>query len=134
MSSWGHNGYNEVWLNSSNNWVYRHLHKATERMIELSDMFPRAEGLLQRALNQAAREVLLLQHSDWAFIMKTGAASDYAVKRITEHVDRFSNLYSAAKSGNIDEKRLSEIEDKDRIFSGIDYRVYSGNESSLSKG
>ena len=134
MSSWGHNGYNEVWVNSSNDWVYRHLHKAAERMIELSDMFPQAEGLLQRALNQAAREILLSQHSDWAFIMKTGAASDYAVKRITGHIDRFSNLYSEAKSGNIDEKKLSELEDKDRIFSGMDYRVYSGNESSLSKG
>ncbi|TAL26930.1 MAG: DUF1957 domain-containing protein [Nitrospirae bacterium] len=134
MSSWGQRGYSEVWLNSSNNWVYRHLHKAVERMTELSDMFPHAEGLLRRALNQAVREVLLLQHSDWAFIMKTGAASEYAVKRITEHTDRFNNLYTAVKSGNIDGKWLSEIEDTDRIFSEIDYRVYSASESSLSKG
>lgn len=134
MSSWGQRGYNEVWVNRSNNWVYRHLHTAAERMIELSDMFPDAEGLLQRALNQAAREILLSQHSDWTFIMKTGTASEYAVKRITEHVGRFNNLYSAAKSGSIDEKKLSEIEDKDRVFSGMDYSVYSGSESSLSKG
>ena len=134
MSSWGYKGYNEVWLNSSNNWVYRHLHKAVERMIELSNIFPCAEGLLKRALNQAAREVLLSQHSDWAFIIKTGAASEYAVKRITEHIERFNSLYIVAKSGNINEKWLSEIEERDRVFSEIDYRIYSDHESSLSKG
>ncbi len=134
MSSWGYRGYNEVWLNSSNSWVYRHLHKAAERMTELAKIFPRAEGLLRRALNQAAREVLLSQHSDWAFIIKTGAASEYAVRRINEHIERFNKLYTAAKSGIINEAWLSEIEERDRVFSEIDYRVYSDHESSLSKG
>jgi len=134
MSSWGHRGYNEVWLNSSNNWVYRHLHKAVERMGELSNMFPHAEGLLQRALNQAAREVLLSQHSDWPFIIKTATASEYAVKRITEHIERFNALYLAARSENINAQWLSEIEEMDRIFPELNYHVYSDHESNLSKG
>lgn len=134
MSSWGYRGYNEVWLNSPNNWIYRHLHKTVERMVELSNIFPYARGLLKRALNQAAREVLLSQHSDWAFMIKTGVASEYAVKRITEHIERFNNLYIATKTGNIDKEWLSEIETKDRLFSEMDYRVYSDHESSLSKG
>ena len=44
MSSWGHRGYSEVWLDDSNDWIYRHLHKAADRMIELAALYPHAEG------------------------------------------------------------------------------------------
>jgi len=66
----GGEGYHEVWLNDRNDHVYRHLLKATERMGDLAEKFPRTEGILRRALNQAAREILLAQHSDWTFMMK----------------------------------------------------------------
>jgi 1,4-alpha-glucan branching enzyme len=125
MSSWGEKGYNEVWLNRSNDYVYRHLLKAAERMIDLADRFADAVGLLRRALNQAAREVLLSQHSDWTFIIKNNTATEYAKKRLQEHIGRFTFLYEAIASGNIPEERLAEIEDKDRIFRDIDYRVFS---------
>jgi 1,4-alpha-glucan branching enzyme len=36
MSSWGYQGYSEVWLNGSNDWIYRHLHKMVERMVEVT--------------------------------------------------------------------------------------------------
>jgi 1,4-alpha-glucan branching enzyme len=125
MSSWGDKGYSEVWLNSYNDYVYRHLLKATERMIYLAERFSNANGILHRALNQAAREVLLSQHSDWAFMMKTGTAAEYAKKRFEEHIGRFNRLYQSIISENISEKWLTEIEDKDRIFQDINYRVYS---------
>ncbi len=125
MSSWGERGYNEVWLNGSNDYVYRHLLKAAERMLYLADRFPDAEGILLRTLNQAAREILLSQHSDWTFIMKNNTAAEYARKRIEAHVGRFSFLHHAIISGNIPGKRLTEMEDKDRIFEDIDYRVFS---------
>ena len=124
MSSWGHNGYNEVWLNSSNDYVYRHLLKAAERMTYLAEKFSSANGIMRRAINQAAREVLLSQHSDWAFIMRAGTATAYAKKRFEDHIGRFNHLYQSIISGNIQEKWLNEIEDKDRIFQDIDYRVY----------
>ncbi len=44
MSSWGEKGYNEVWLNETNDYVYRHLLKAAERMLYLADRFPDARG------------------------------------------------------------------------------------------
>jgi 1,4-alpha-glucan branching enzyme len=126
MSSWGDKGYSEVWLNSSNDYLYRHLLKATERMIYLADKYQDAKGIFERALNQATREILLAQHSDWTFIMQNGSAVEYAKKRIEEHIGRFSFLYKAIVSGEVPERRLEEIEDKDRIFQDIDYRVYSG--------
>ena len=64
-SSWGHKGYSEVWLSEENDWIYRHLHKAADDMCELATKFPQANELQRRALNQAARELLLAQSSDW---------------------------------------------------------------------
>lgn len=125
MSSWGYKGYAEVWLDESNDWIYPHLHKAADRMIKLAQMFPDAEGLLRRALNQAARELLLAQSSDWAFIMKTGSHVEYAVRRTKEHLARFTRLYEDIKANRIDEGWLADIEYKDNIFPAIDYRIYA---------
>ena len=36
MSSWGYKGYSEVWLEGSNDWIYRHLHEGADRMVELA--------------------------------------------------------------------------------------------------
>ncbi len=124
MSSWGYKGYHEVWLEGSNDWIYRHLHKAADRMVEMAGWFPQAEGLARRALNQAARELLLAQSSDWAFIMKTGTMVEYAHKRTVDHVGRFTKLYEQIKNNQIDEPWLADIEYKDNIFPEIDYRVY----------
>lgn len=124
LSSWGYKGYSEVWLEGSNDWIYRHLHKAAERMVDLANTYPEAQGVLRRALNQAAREVLLSQSSDWAFIMKTGTVVPYAVRRTYDHIERFTNLYHQIKSSQISEPYLADIEYKDNIFPMIDYRVY----------
>lgn len=130
MSSWGYKGYNEVWLEGSNDWIYRHLHKIADRMVELAQSFPHAEGTLKRALNQAAREVLLLQSSDWAFIMKTGTMVEYAIKRTKTHINRFNNLYDQIKYNRIDDGYLVNIEEKDNIFPDINYQIYNPNYAS----
>ncbi len=124
MSSWGWKGYSEVWLQGTNDWVYKHLHKASERMTELVGLFPATNGILQRALKQALRELLLAQSSDWAFIMATGTHVDYAVKRTKTHINRFNRLYESIKMDDIDENWLSDIEYKDNIFPDIDYKVH----------
>ncbi len=124
-SSWGFKGYSEVWLNGANDWIYRHLHKATDRMIELAQMFPQAGGPLLRALNQAARELLLAQSSDWAFIMKTGSHVEYAERRTKEHLLRFTRLYEDVTGNHIDEGLLADLEYTDNVFPDIDYHVYA---------
>jgi 1,4-alpha-glucan branching enzyme len=123
-SSWGYKGYGEVWLNGSNDWTYRHLHKMGERMVELARSHPNARGLRRRALNQAARELLLAQASDWQFIMKTGTTVPYAVGRVCDHVNRFTHLYEAIRGGSLSEPWLKDLEGRDNIFSHLDYRVY----------
>jgi 1,4-alpha-glucan branching enzyme len=124
MSSWGDKGYMEVWLNGSNDWTYRHLHKAAEMMIDMAEKFPSANGIKERALNQAARELYLAQSSDWAFLMSVGTATHYAQKRTKDHLHRFLTLQSQIMRGAIDEIFLSEIERRDSIFPQLDYRVF----------
>ncbi len=130
MSSWGYKGYCEVWLEGSNDWIYRHLHKATERMIDLANRYPEADPLTRRALNQMARELLLAQSSDWAFIMKTGTHTSYAVRRTKEHLGRFIRIWSDVLKNSIDTGTLESIESTDNIFPEIDYRIYASKQSN----
>jgi 1,4-alpha-glucan branching enzyme len=125
FSSWGHKGYCEVWCEGSNDWIYRHLHEGSDRMVELARQHQDGSNdLRRRALNQAARELLLAQSSDWAFIMKTGTMVEYAVERTKVHVLNFNHLYEQLKSNHIDEGWLSQVERRHNIFPEIDYRIY----------
>ncbi len=125
FSSWGYKGYSEVWLEGSNDWLYRHLHKMEERMVAVATHHPEADGLLRRALNQMARELLLAQSSDWAFIMKTGTMVQYAVRRSKEHIANFNRLYDELQGNHIDGNFLSLLESHNNIFPNINYRVYA---------
>jgi 1,4-alpha-glucan branching enzyme len=124
MSSWGYKGYSEMWLQGPNDWIYKHLHEASYRMTELVNGNPHAHGVRQRALNQALRELLLAQSSDWAFILGTGTHTSYAVKRTKDHLLRFNRLYDDLKMNTLDEEWLSDIEWKDNLFPDIDYRFH----------
>lgn len=123
-SSWGNNGFAEVWLDNLNDWLYRHIHKSSERMNQLALRFTEPTELQRRALNQAAREALLAQASDWAFIMKSRTTVDYARKRSKDHLHRFGVLYDMLQSGELREDIISEIEGKDTIFPWMDYTVW----------
>lgn len=125
ISSWGANGYNEVWLNQTNDYVHRHLHVAGDRMVELAHSFPNEQNELKKeVLNQCARELLLAQSSDWLFIITNGTMVDYAKKRIKDHIGRFTKLYEQIKSDTIDENFLKDIQEKDCIFPEINYMIY----------
>lgn len=124
-SSWGYKGYSEVWLEGSNDWIYRHLHAASAQMRELVRAYPGASGLYRRALNQMGRELLLAEASDWAFMIKNGTSVEYAVRRTREHLSAFLNLARSVEKNSIDEKTLHELEIKNCIFPDIHYEVYA---------
>jgi 1,4-alpha-glucan branching enzyme len=98
---------------------------AAQRMTELARNFKNGDQLTQRGLKQAARELLLAQSSDWAFIMKTGTMVPYAVKRTKDHILRFTRLYDQIKDHRIDEPWLASIEWRDNIFPDINYHYYA---------
>ncbi|MBU1091123.1 MAG: DUF1957 domain-containing protein [Candidatus Omnitrophica bacterium] len=124
LSSWGWKGYSEVWLDGSNDWIYSHLHKITERLIGFANKFPRATGDLEKALNHLARELLLAQSSDWPFMMKTNACADYATQRVKDHIYAFNKLYSMIEGNNIDQRWLNKRIAQYNLFPSIDYRIY----------
>ena len=124
-SSWGANGYSEVWLNELNDYVVKHLHTCCDRMVELANEFANEKDETKiKALNQCARELLLAQSSDWSFIITNNTMVDYAKRRIKDHIGRFTKLYNQIKENNIDIKFLQDISEKDFIFPDIDYKIY----------
>jgi 1,4-alpha-glucan branching enzyme len=123
-SSWGEQGYQQMWLNERTQWLYRHQHQAERCMVELAREFPDAEGPLRRALNQAARELLLAQSSDWPFLISRQTAVPYAVRRFREHIHRFHQLREQISSQAIDEGCLQTVESQDSLFPRLDYRVF----------
>ena len=124
-SSWGQGGYFEVWLNSANDWIYRHLHQAEERMVALARAHAEETSPpVRRALNQAARELLLAQSSDWAFLMSAGTATPYAEKRTRDHLHRFARLCDMIEAGRISRTYPAECFKKNPVFAEIDYRAY----------
>ena len=128
-SSWGEEGYWRVWLNESNEWIYPHLRAAQAKMTELARTFPNASGVLERALKQAARELLLAQSSDWPFIIHTGTSPEYAAARFKEHIRCFLALHDQITRHEIDETWLSGLEWTDNVFPNVNYRYWRPGET-----
>ena len=145
-STWGENGHLAVWLDPSDAWIYRQLQSATDCMTQLAQQHantaigrPRmlsalpAEGMAgqasavqmtDRVLKQLARELLLTQSSDWAFLMKTGTAREYATQRTLDHLARFNRLHDQFVAYNLDEEFLRDCEWRDNIFPNVNWRYY----------
>jgi 1,4-alpha-glucan branching enzyme len=132
LSSWGNEGYNEVWLSGANDWIYRHLHHAAAQMVELANTFTAPTPLERRALNQAARELLLAQSSDWPFIMKTGTMVEYATKRLKTHLLRFRQLVEDLCRRRVDELWLEQVEKEDNLFPDLSYTYFRSSTASGS--
>lgn len=124
-SSWGDEGYYKVWLNQGNGWIYRHLHFMADNMAALAKKYKNgSDSFTERCLNQMARELLLCQSSDWAFLITTGTAGEYATARTKEHIYNFMKLYAMVEDRRIDMGFLERLENKNSIFQGLDYRTY----------
>jgi len=138
-SSWGENGYYKVWLNEQNSWMYPYQHDAERKITELANLYTDVEVQRRRdveigpvsmalLLNQAARELLLAQSSDWAFQIYQGTTVQYSSRRFQSHIQRFGMLVEMIESeGNPSDAQLDlfhEIESRDTIFQEVDFRSY----------
>ncbi len=131
-SSWGAGGGHFTWLNVDTQWMWPPIHGAERRMEDLAARYPQAEGELLEVLNQAARELLLLESSDWPFLVTTGQAKEYACQRFTDHLERFNHLANLAEQGRElseeDRKFLLGLKERDNPFPDIDYRVFAARQ------
>ncbi|MGA1874580.1 MAG: 1,4-alpha-glucan branching protein domain-containing protein, partial [bacterium] len=130
ITSWGEGDFFATWLEThpdrSNAWIYRHLFRTIDHMIHLASEKKEAAGLEQRALNQAARELMLAQSSDWGFLISTRQASQYSMMRIRRHIYWAEELLQQIQHGRIDRDRLSTLECAHNIFQEeMDFRVFA---------
>jgi 1,4-alpha-glucan branching enzyme len=124
-STWGAAGTAEVWLNGKVAWMYRYQHWAERAMTALCHRHAGAGGLARRALQQAGRELLLLQSSDWAFIVTNGTTAPYAVRRFKRHFESFQALHAALTAGTLEESDVSARERQTPIFADLDVSAWT---------
>lgn len=134
-SSWGAGGGHWTWLNPETEWMWPLIHSAERRMEKLVERYARAEGEMLALLNQTARELVLLESSDWPFLVSTGQAKDYASSRFQGHLARFSQLASMAEAGGVQNgaqrQALALISEMDNPFPAIDYRVFANRDGRV---
>lgn len=134
--SWGLGGGHFTWKNVDNEWMLPIVHSAELKMEEIVARHPNTRGVLKKVLNQAARELLLLQSSDWAFLITTGQAREYAEERFAGHVDKFYKLVDLIESKQIDgnaEKLCEQFWEEDKLFPNIDYRHFKNREQNTGR-
>jgi 1,4-alpha-glucan branching enzyme len=124
-SSWGRDGYAQVWLSPSNDWIQPPLLAAAERLVALASRNQGVDGLAGRTLRQAARELMLAQSSDWPFMIETDRAADYARRRVQQHLESFGKLAATVESGRLDEALVRDCEWRYRPFPQLDFSVYA---------
>src|SRR5207244_2808393 len=82
-SSWGQAGNHFTWLNADTEWMWPIIHACERRMERIVAQYPEGplgnEGMAS-ILSQCARELLLLESSDWPFLVTTGQAREYAIE------------------------------------------------------
>jgi 1,4-alpha-glucan branching enzyme len=94
-------------------------------MSALARHFAVANELEDRAIKQAARELLLAQASDWPFILRTGTSPEYARRRVKEHLLRFLELHDQLTARRVDAQRLTAMESQDNCFSDVNPRYWA---------
>ncbi len=128
--SWGEGGHHYIWLNQDTVWTWEKIYAGEKKYLELVQR--KSENLeWHRALTQLGRELLLLQSSDWQFLISTFAARDYAEMRFAEHWEKFNRLAEMAegilngkKLDEGDKNYLKDCEESDKLFSDFSMQSF----------
>jgi 1,4-alpha-glucan branching enzyme len=130
--SWGQGGFHYIWLNEWTEWTWKHIYAAEDLLLKLADRYQaNSDSTVERILNAIARQLLLLESSDWQFLISTWSARDYAEDRVTVHDERINNIHSILKvyleQGELDsgaDEYLRKIELDDDIFPDLNFRYW----------
>jgi 1,4-alpha-glucan branching enzyme len=130
--SWGEGGYHYIWLNEWTQWTWKHIYEDEVRMQRLVREFgDTKDEKLINILKQLARELFLLQASDWQFLISTWSARDYAELRLSEHHQNFVRLAEMAEKYGRGEWMdpgewafLGDVEARDNLFRDVEYKWF----------
>lgn len=126
--SWGQGGDHRDWSGSASQPLLRAVHEAEDDMLRLVRQFPNARDERERVLNQALRELMLAQSSDWPLLLNQGIDDGESLRRPLEHLERCARLCSMAEARALSEEDrtfLEQVEELDNPFLHLNYRVYS---------
>lgn len=121
-SSWGEGGFGDVWAGPEAARLWRHVHHAEERVRRAVDMRRSVDGIAGQALDQAIRELLLLEASDWGFMLRRGEVTAYADSRVRTHASRAARLASIAMTATTtpgDVSFTQTVCDRDRFLAEL---------------
>ena len=132
--SWGAGGGHYVWMNHETAWTWHLIYDAEKDYRDLVERRGRGhDEVMRRLMKQAARELLLMQASDWQFLITTWAAHDYASARIKCHHDdfklvtRIARAYAAGETVSEAEWALcGDMCDRDAVFPEVDPLWWAG--------
>ncbi len=127
-SSWGQGGFHWIWLNEWTTWIWQRIYRDEGEFPELaSQALERDDPILRGLVEQAARELLLLEASDWPFLISTWSARDYAERRAALHHDTFSRLLDLARKrlarealSAEEEEFVAECREQDALFPDVE--------------
>jgi 1,4-alpha-glucan branching enzyme len=131
--SWGAESNNSVWLNEDNAWTWKHIYPAELAVQQIANGgLWHGNETATRLIKQICRELLLLESSDWQFLITTKAARDYAEKRFNTHLEQFRVLLDTWRrfetTRQISAERLAEleaIEVRDSVFPEINPELWA---------
>lgn len=127
--SWGVNNNHEVWSNEENKWTWENIYNNELRFDKIYNKYynEKITKIGKRILLQALRELMLLQSSDWQFLIYTKSAKDYAEQRFFYHNSDFNKLcdlfikyHSSDSIDDNDENYLEQVESRNSIFPELD--------------
>lgn len=126
--TWGEGGDHRVWFNEELKWTWEAAYRAEDRFLAAVDGLPwRTREDVAAALRHAARELLLLQASDWQFVIHSRGAVDYGFRRFCEHLGRFDRACTVAErrargvaDTQVHTVELADIEVHDAVFPDLD--------------
>ncbi|MHB8630976.1 MAG: 1,4-alpha-glucan branching protein domain-containing protein, partial [Candidatus Limnocylindria bacterium] len=114
--SWGKSNDHSTWMTPQTQWMWDGIRAAASQVAAVADD-PPGDALRRRAADQALRELLLLESSDWPFLVTTGQAGDYAAERFRSHTQRLQrSLEIAARGTGADAVELRSLEGADNPF------------------
>lgn len=119
-STWGRKGDYSFWINRDTDWIYPLLNQCSQELSQLVGQYgQQKEALVERALRQAGRELLLASASDWPFMLRAGTTTSYAMERLRKHVEQFQRISRSLSESRLEATQLEEWERINPAFPDI---------------
>jgi len=95
--SWGEGGGDWTWMNERTRWIWELIYQAEEKMTKLVSLTRKnRDQQMKTILTLCAQELMLLEASDWSYLVTTLEAPDYASLRVSNHYENFNRLLRIA--------------------------------------